>query len=182
MPGSRTYQIDDGEGEGGTIPFGPVTNSRFVKKNFNDVETAGGRAALGIDLDSNWTVTPAIIYQNQKSHGAFLYDQKVGDLQLQDFTPDHGTDEWYQAMLTVQGKLGTWDVTYAGGYFERNTDLFQDYSSYTLAYDAFAPYYVSFFNPDGSILDPTQSYRAATITPSTARSCASPRPPATAGV
>lgn len=155
--GSRTYQIDDGQG--GLIPYGPVTNAQFVKKNFNYVETAGGRAALGIDLDSNWTVTPAIIYQTQKSNGSFLFDQKVGDLKVQDFTPDHGTDDWFQAMLTIHGKLGTWDVTYAGGYFERDVDLFQDYSSYTLAYDAFAPYYVSFFNQDGSILDPTQRYR-----------------------
>ena len=161
VPGSRTYQILTGDdGEGGEIlePF-TVNNARFVKKNFNDVETAGGRAALGIDLDDDWTVTPAIIYQNQKSHGTFLFDQKVGDLQVQDFAPDHGSDEWYQAMLTIQGKLGTWDVTYAAGYFERDTDLFQDYSSYTVAYDLLYPSYVSFFNPDGSILDPTQSYR-----------------------
>jgi outer membrane receptor protein involved in Fe transport len=161
VPGSRTYQIETDDGEGGTtlVNFGPVTNARFVKKNFNDTETAGGRAALGIDLDSGWTATPAIIYQKQKSHGTYLYDPKVGDLKVQDFTPDYGSDEWYQAMLTIHGKLGTWDVTYAGGYFERDTDLFQDYSSYTLAYDQFAPYYVSFFNQDGSILDPTQSYR-----------------------
>jgi len=161
VPGSRTYQIEEDDGEDGTtlVNFGPVTNSRFVKKNFNDVETWGGRAALGIDLDSNWTATPAIIYQSQRSHGTYLYDQKVGDLQVQDFTPDYSSDEWTQAMLTIHGKLGSWDVTYAGGYFGRDTDLFQDYSSYTLAYDQFAPYYVSFFNEDGSILDPTQSYR-----------------------
>ena len=158
VPGSRTYQIDTGDEEEGLVPF-TVDNHKFVQKNFNDTETMGGRAALGVDLDDNWTVTPSIIYQNQKSHGSYLYDPKVGDLQVQDFTPDHGTDEWYQAALTIHGKLGTWDLTYAAGYFERKVDLFQDYSSYTLAYDMTYPSYVSFFNEDGSILDPTQSYR-----------------------
>lgn len=135
--GTRTYQLDDGDG--GTVPFGPINNAAYVKKNFNDTETAGGRIALGIELDDSWTVTPSLIYQDQKTHGTYLYDPKVGDLLVQDFTPDHGSDEWYQAGLTIQGKLGNWDLTYAGGYFERDTDVVQDYSAYTVAYDALSP-------------------------------------------
>lgn len=153
---TRTYQVFDQDDE--LVPF-TVNNAPFVKKNFNDVETYGGRAALGIDLDDNWTVTPSIIYQNQKSHGTYLFDPTVGDLEVEDYTPEYGSDEWYQAALTIQGKLGNWDVTYAGGYFERDVDLVQDYSAYTVAYDAFAPSYASFIKSDGTNLDPTQTYR-----------------------
>ncbi len=156
VAGTRTYQVFDNDGD--LVPF-TVNNAPFVKKNFNDVETHGGRAALGIELDDNWTVTPSIIYQNQKSHGTYLFDPTVGDLKVQDYTPEYGSDEWYQAALTIQGKLGSWDVTYAGGYFERDVDLVQDYSAYTVAYDAFAPSYASFIKADGSNLDPTQTYR-----------------------
>ena len=156
VPGTRTYQVYNNAGN--LVPF-TITNAAFVEENFNDVETWGGRAALGIDLDENWTVTPSIIYQNQKSHGTFLFDPAVGDLQVQDYTPDYGNDEWYQAALTIEGKLGSWDVVYAGGYFERDTDVTQDYSAYTVAYDYYDPAYASFIKANGTNLDPTQIYR-----------------------
>lgn len=155
-PGTRTYQVIDSSGA--LVPF-TINNAPFVKKNFNDTETWGGRAALGIDLDDNWTATPSIIYQNQKSHGAFLFDPKVGDLKVQDYTPEHGSDEWYQAALTIKGKIGNWDLTYAGGYFEREAEVVQDYSAYTVAYDAVYPSYASFLDAAGNNIDPTQTYR-----------------------
>ncbi|MDR7101636.1 TonB-dependent receptor [Croceicoccus sp. BE223] len=156
VAGSRTYQVFDVNGD--LVPL-TVDNAAYVEKNFNDVETWGGRAALGIDLDENWTVLPAVIYQKQKSNGTFLFDPTVGDLELQDYTPDYGSDEWYQAMLTVRGKISDWDVTYAGGYFERETDVVQDYSAYTVAYDAAYPSYVSFLDANDENIDPTQTYR-----------------------
>ncbi|WP_338064639.1 TonB-dependent receptor [Tsuneonella mangrovi] len=155
--GTRSYDAYDINGNPVTLTY---TNAKYVKKNFNDVETWGGRAALGIDLDDNWTVTPSIIYQNQTSHGTFLFDPKVGDLQVHDFTPDYGTDEWYQAALTIKGKIGSWDLTYAGGYFERQTDLTQDYSYYTVSYvDNYGPSYASYYDGNGNNVDPTQVYR-----------------------
>lgn len=167
IPGVRTYQVID---QNSNLVDLPISNARFVKRDFNDVETAGGRAALGIDLDDNWTVTPSIIYQNQKSHGTFLYGPirgntlipPTGDLQVQDYTPDFGKDEWFQAAMTIHGKLGNWDVTYAGGYFERHTDTVQDYSAYNVNYQAAYndPYYNSVIAANGRNLDPTQIYHA----------------------
>ena len=134
-----------------------VNNARYVKKDFNDVDTYGGRAALKYDIDDNWTATPSIVYQHQRTHGAFLFDPKRGDLKVSDFSPDRTSDEWYQAALTIQGKLANWDVVYAGGYFDRKVDTVADYSYYTVAYDASADY--TYFNtPDGTAIDPTQTY------------------------
>src|SRR4051794_35521317 len=43
----------------GCIKDGPtVTNKGLEEKNFNTVDTYGGRAALKIDLNENWTATP----------------------------------------------------------------------------------------------------------------------------
>ncbi len=60
-------------------------NTALVEDNYNDTEIYGGRAALKIDLDENWTVTPAVMFQQTESTGAFAYDPSVGDLKVQRF-------------------------------------------------------------------------------------------------
>ena len=167
VAGTRTYTVNLGPNG----PAGPLTvnNAAYVKKNFNDVETAGGRAALGIDLNDNWTATPTVIYQNQKTHGTFLYGPlpghgdaivpAVGDLQVQDYSPDHGSDEWTQAALTIHGKLSNWDVTYSGGYFTRHLDTVQDYSDYSVNYEVQGNYaWNDFYTNSGGNLNPGQVY------------------------
>ncbi len=113
-----------------------VDNAAFVKKNYNDTETYGGRAALKVDLDSNWTVTPTVLYQEQRNHGTYGYDPKVGDLQLQHFFPEYRKDRFIQGALTIEGKVGNWDVTYAGAYLDRKTFTSSDYTDYAEAYDS----------------------------------------------
>jgi iron complex outermembrane recepter protein len=134
-------------------------NAGFVKKDFNEVDTYGGRAALKIDLNDNWTATPAVIYQHQVAKGTFLYDPRVGDLEVHDFTPDRNTDHWYLASLTLQGKLSDWDVVYTGSYFRRAVDNTQDYSYFSVAYDTYA-YYNFYKDALGNDIDPTQVYHA----------------------
>ncbi len=192
VPGTRTYCVinspsavstvncPNNAGAGGAaiptigtnvVPF-KINNAAYAKKNFNDTETFGGRAALGIDLNESWTATPTIIYQNQKAHGTFLFGPSaghgdavipaVGDLQVQDYTPELYTDEWAQAALTIRGKLGTWDLTYAAGYFTRHADSTADYSAYSVQYTnkelaAYGTdYYNSFIGANGKNLDPSQ--------------------------
>ena len=134
-----------------------VNNAALVKENFNSVESYGGRAALKVDLDDNWTVTPSIIAQHQKANGTFLYDPRAGDLKVHDFTPDKNLDRWYQAALTIEGKVGNWDLVYSGGYFQRKVDNQIDYSYYTVAYDTPGYYYTNFPDGNGGYLNPTES-------------------------
>ena len=159
VPGQRTYQRPHTLPDG-SVANAPLTvnNSRFVEKNFNDVTSYGGRAALGIDLDDNWTATPAIIYQHQVANGTFLYDPKVGDLEVHDFTPDKNTDRWYLASLTIQGKLSNWDVTYSGSYLGRHVDTVADYSYFSVYYDSLPDYNYA-LDTLGNPLDPTQVIR-----------------------
>lgn len=166
-PFTRVYQALDVNGNPTTVSTNntatPSTKAQynfahnFAKKNFNTTETYGGRAALGIDLNESWTATPSVIYQHQQANGSFLFDPKVGDLQVHDFTPDINVDQWTQAALTIHGKLGNWDVTYAGGYFDRHVDSTADYSYYTVSYyNSFGPAYTSFIDKNGKNIDPTQ--------------------------
>ncbi len=165
VPGTRTFCAAVDNGEDG-ITCGPggisVNNAAFVKKNFNDAEVYGGRAALKVDLDDNWTVTPTVLYQKQKSHGTFYQDPRVGDLQVQRFYPDMRTDKFIQAALTVEGKIGNFDITYAGAYLDRKAYQINDYTDYAEAYDAlYADYgglagYFYIQDNAGNTIDPRQ--------------------------
>ena len=156
---TRVYERPHTAADGVSVVNSPytTTNAPFVKNNFNDVDTVGGRLALGIDLNEDWTITPGVMGQIQKSHGSFLYDPSAGDLTVHDFAPEYNKDEWYQASLTVQGKLGNWDVLYSGGYMGRKITTAADYSYYTVAYDS-TPNVNYFVDGAGKDIDPTQYF------------------------
>ncbi|MEA3064783.1 MAG: hypothetical protein QOJ27_1229 [Sphingomonadales bacterium] len=154
VPGTRAFLPQPG----GIV----INNAPLVEKNFNDVDVVGGRAALGIDLDDNWTATASLIGQDQKSHGVFGFDPSVGDLQVQHFFPDDRHDRFLQAALTVEGKISNWDLTYAGAYLNRKIDSTSDYTDYAEAYDQlYASYggvagYLYFFDNAGHAIDSSQ--------------------------
>jgi outer membrane receptor protein involved in Fe transport len=136
-----------------------------AKDRFNAVDTYGGRAALKVDLGDRWTVTPQFLYQHTEADGTFFADPALGkDLtSTRRFYADTGVDEWWQAALTVQGKIGNLDVTYAAGYLARHDHTQSDYTDYTLAY-AKQTYYVSYVEynvlrnlpPGTASIDPSQ--------------------------
>jgi iron complex outermembrane recepter protein len=162
LPNTRTFTLNDADPDTNVT----VNNSALVENDYNDVETWGGRAALKIDLDDDWTATTQFIYQNQVANGGFLFDPRKGDLKVTDFLPSRNKDRWWQAALTIQGKLSDWDITYSGGYFRRKVDNTSDYSYYSVAYDTYTYEYdgttyngYATYFPDGAggFLDPTQS-------------------------
>lgn len=142
-----------------------VDNSNILEKNFNHSYVYGGRAALKIDLDENWTVTPTIMHQNLKSYGVFYMDRAEGDLEVVRFRDDeYSKDKFTQIALTIEGKIGNFDITYAGAYMHRPTYGVTDYTDYTDAYDAYYAFgggildysYFAFFDNDGNVIDPRQ--------------------------
>ena len=139
-----------------------VDNAAFVKKNFNTNRTYGGRAALKIDLDDNWTVTPQIMHQNSKTKGVFYMDADLDDLQTQRFREEPGKDRFTQYALTIEGKIGNFDITYAGAYMHRPNSAISDYTEYADAYDAYYESYGGianyfYFQDDaGNTIDPRQ--------------------------
>ncbi|MGC4250126.1 MAG: TonB-dependent receptor [Sphingobium sp.] len=141
-----------------TFPTSGVTidNDQYAKDDYNDVVTYGGRAALKIDLNDDWTVTPQIMGQRQRAHGSFGSESGLGDLQTMQFAKELATDKWFQASLTVEGKIGTWDVTYAGAYMKRKVDTFADYVDYSYFYDALYGYGAYFVDNDGAYISPQQ--------------------------
>lgn len=143
-----------------TYPGTGITldNANLAKDNFNGVQTYGGRGALGIELDDDWTITPTIAGQDQRSTGVFGYRPDLGDLKVMRFRPDNTHDGWAQAALTITGKIGNFDLTYSAGYFDRGLQTQNDYSDYTYAYTSYyGPGFASYFlDSAGNQIDPTQ--------------------------
>ncbi|MDR3513924.1 MAG: TonB-dependent receptor [Caulobacteraceae bacterium] len=133
-----------------------VNNAAYVKKNYNAADTIGGRAALRIDLNNNWTITPMIIAQDERNDGIFAYDPSVGDLKVSHFRPEGVHDRWYQASLTIQGKIADFDVIYSGGYMDRKINSESDYTDYSYFYDKAYGYAAYFHDNAGHNIDPTQ--------------------------
>ncbi|HYE27865.1 MAG TPA: TonB-dependent receptor [Allosphingosinicella sp.] len=141
-----------------TFPTSGITrtNTPFVENDYNDVETYGARAALKIDLDDNWTVLPQVMGQKQISDGTFAQESGLGELQVQQFNREHFEDKWFQAALTVSGKIGNFDATYAGAYMMRQIDGASDYVDYGYFYDALAGYGAYFYDNSGDLVSPNQ--------------------------
>ena len=130
-------------------------NSALVKKDYNTVETKGGRGALKLELNDSWTILPTIMGQVQQTDGDFAYNPAVGDLQVQHYFPDYVHDSWTQSALTVEGKIGNFDLTYAGAYLIRNTHEQSDYTDYSLYYDS--AYGKDFVDNAGNLINPAQT-------------------------
>jgi outer membrane receptor protein involved in Fe transport len=146
VPGSFTFPSSG-------ITF---TNAPFVEDNYNDVETFGARAALKIDLDDNWTVTPSIMAQKQLSYGSFAEESGLGNYQVQQFNNERFNDKWFQAALTIEGKLGNWDLTYAGSFLKRKINSESDYVDYAYFYDALFGSGAFFYDNAGNLVNPNQ--------------------------
>ncbi|MGL3822395.1 TonB-dependent receptor [Sphingopyxis sp. R3-92] len=135
------------------------TNDDLVEKNYNDVDTYGARLALGIELDDNWTVRPTVMGQIQKAHGSFAQERSkavTGDLQTVQYNPERSDDKWIQAALTIEGKIGNWDLTVTGGHLRRKTLTDSDYSDYAYFYDALYGSGAALKDNDGNLISPNQ--------------------------
>ena len=141
----------------------PRTNAGRTSRHYNDTDTSGGRAALRVDLNDSWTLLPSLTGQRQTANGFPAYEPALGDLNVATYSPEQNVDRWWQAALTVQGKLANLNVVYAGGYLHRSVDNEFDYSQYSYDYDAYyTPYYGNSFVDDaGKLISPAQ-YLVAT--------------------
>ena len=91
------------------------------------------------------------------------YDPRLGDLRIQHFFPEYPPRPLLaRPALTIEGKIGNWDLTYAGAYLDRKDYASSDYTDYAEAYDnlyssvgGIAGYFY-FQNAAGSTIDPRQ--------------------------
>jgi outer membrane receptor protein involved in Fe transport len=137
---------------------GTISNAGRLQKNYNDVSTYGARAALRVDLNDNWSITPGIMGQKQNSDGSFAEDPRLGDLKVGHFKPEYQNDTWWQAALTVEGRIANLDLTYAGSHLKRDIHSSSDYADYSYFYDVNYGSGAYIYNANGDLIDPTQYF------------------------
>lgn len=145
-----------------TFPTSGITidNANRADDDYNDAETMGARAALKIDLNENWSITPSIVGQKMVASGSTGYDPSVGDLKVTHFYNESSKDRWDQAALTVEGKIGNFDLVYAFSHLTRNVDSESDYNDYGFWYDTLAGYGAYFYDDNGDLINPAQYIQA----------------------
>jgi len=149
---TSTYTISNSS----TLPAQDVHN--IAKRNANPVDEYGGRISLLAQF-GDWSILPQVVYQYLDAKGSFNFDPKVGDLQVHDFGPTENRDAWVQAALTINGKIGDFDLVSSTGYMHRKIKNSNDYTYYTVAYDQPGNTSSVFFHDkNGNQLDPTQEY------------------------
>ena len=164
VPNTLTYSNVYPAG-GGLLGGGPFTinNASTAKNNYNDSETYGGRAALKINLGDSWSITPMVMSQITESNGVFAEEietssllaaetNPIGPNQVSHFLPESSYDDFTDVALTIDGKIGTWDVMYATSFMKRHNVSYSDYSDYSLAYDTGNYWY----DTSGKSIQPTQ--------------------------
>jgi len=134
------------------------SNAGLTQAHYNGVATSGGRAALKVDLTDSWTVTPSFIGQQQTANGIPAYEPALGDLNVARYFPEKHVDRWYQAALTIEGKIADFDLVYAGAYLDRTVHGEVDYSQYSLDYDRFyQPEFGEYFRDNaGKLIAPAE--------------------------
>jgi iron complex outermembrane receptor protein len=166
---TRTYPANAADPDDDIV----VSNAEFAEDNYNTMETVGARAALRIDLNDDWAITPTLMYQKQESDGSWgddlappdlatgLNEFVSGDSAVAHFKDEFTDDEWYQVGLTIEGSIGDFGVTYSGNYLDREVDASFDYSDYSYFYDSiYTSGYFSglFFGNDGNPVPPVHRY------------------------
>ncbi len=149
IAGSRTYPTS------GIVQ----NNAALVEDDYNDVDTYGARIALGIELDENWTIRPTLMGQVQKANGSFAQERSsavTGDLQTVQYNPEFSEDKWLQAAMTIEGRIGNWDLVATGGGLWREDEVFSDYSDYAYFYDALYGYGAYFYDNNYDLISPNQ--------------------------
>lgn len=156
-PAQLTYKLGDDDP---TTNY-TVDNTLIAQDDYNTVTEYGGRINMTLELSDDWTIAPSITAQYLDADGSFNYDPRFGDLTVHDFSKTENIDKWYQAALTIQGKIADFDIVSSTGYFKRKILNANDYTYYTVTYDNFGPGYESylkFYDTKGSLIDPTQAY------------------------
>lgn len=128
-------------GSGYTAPIRQTaSNAAYVKKNYNDANYKGFRAALTYKLNDDWSFDVMHMRQKLDSEGVFDYQPSVGDLQVTKFAPNTLDDKFDMTTWNVNGRIGALSVMYAGSYVHHEALQQADYTSYSNV-GLYLPYY-----------------------------------------
>jgi iron complex outermembrane recepter protein len=133
---------------GGKVPANSVAINNFALagKDINPVTYRGVRAEVLYQFNDEWSALLAQSYQSIEADGVFAemsansLGQPQPDLTVQLFNPSYNKDRFENTALTIEGRVGSLKLVYAGAYLVRNVEQVQDYTNYVRG-GAYADYY-----------------------------------------
>ena len=135
---------------GGVVPADSlvIDNADIAGDNINEAEYSGVRGSLKWQITDDWDALLAVAYQKIEGEGVFYQHpngsesgcgtnpnctnstQRLKPLEVTVFTKGSTEDEFVNTALTVNGKVGTLDLVYAGAYLTREAQSVSDYTNY----------------------------------------------------
>jgi iron complex outermembrane recepter protein len=134
----RSTDLGFAQRTGGVVPADSVVinNYNIAAKDINPVTYKGMRLGLNYKINDDWNVLFQQTYQDMNASGVFYQmpngseGQHLNPLEVTLFNNGNTTDKFSNSALTVNGKVGVLDLTYAGAYLSRNSFQIQDYTNY----------------------------------------------------
>ena len=121
--------------------FIEADNLNYVGDDINDSSYSGMRSSLLHEFGNDTSLLLGYTSQTLEADGAFFIDPNLDDLEIQRFNNDSLNDEINNLNWTLETRLGALDVVYAGGFSDRDSSQFVDYTDY-LYTGFYLPYYV----------------------------------------
>ena len=159
-----------------SVGFGPslgsadsvvsARNDALVQEDWNEASYRGGRVGLLYGINDDWDVLVQHTSQRLVAEGSFLIDPSLeAEHATANFTPDFNQDDFGLTTWTLQGRLASLDVVYAGGHLSREVESVVDYTHYN-AGGGYITYYLCSGNlydaaDPNNCYDPTKQYNDA---------------------
>ncbi len=123
---------------GGQVPADSVVinNYNIAGRAINPVTYKGMRLGLNYKINDDWSALLQQTYQDMNASGVFYQmpkgseGQTLNPLEVTVFNNGVTNDKFSNTALTVNGKVGLVDVTYAGAMLTRDSYQIQDYTNY----------------------------------------------------
>lgn len=125
----------------GVTTFIDADNLSYVGDDVNDSTYSGLRASLLHEFSDDTSLLVGYTSQTLEADGVFFVDPNLDDLQIQRFNNDSMDDEITNLNWTLETRLGALDMVYTGGFSDRDSTQFVDYTDY-LYTGFYLPYYV----------------------------------------
>ena len=109
-----------------------IDNSTLTEDDFNEASYSGARFGFSFLFNENVDLLVQHTQQKLDTEGVFEYDPNLsGEASVNRFVKTSNQDEYGLTTWTLNARLGALDLTYTGGFLDRDVFYVQDYTGYT---------------------------------------------------
>ncbi|MGI9221282.1 MAG: TonB-dependent receptor [Woeseiaceae bacterium] len=110
---------------------GNFDNSEYVKDDYNEYETTGGRVSALWQISDSWDILATVVTESSETVGEWETDPSLGGDRIVRFFEDFYEDDWVSFGMTLTGDLGFASLSVTGQYMDRDFAYEWDNNAYT---------------------------------------------------